>query len=220
MSPGEGTPLDFLDTRLCVKNLPKHCDGARLREHFAARGEVTDAKILRTRCEQRGCASVSPADVQGASDGRSRQIAFVGFKTAAQASEAVRYFNRSFMDTSRLEVAVRLLLRALRPPSRHPSWPARQDRRPPGRGASTAQGAPAMTVRRLSTRRLRPRRVLAAQLRGTLLTRRRCRRPLRPRCARGRLHGRRLLLRAPERRLQPGALRRRRRTRSWRSSWR
>ena len=37
------------DTRVCVKNLPRHCSDARLREHFAARGEVTDAKILRTR---------------------------------------------------------------------------------------------------------------------------------------------------------------------------
>lgn len=43
-------------TRVCVKNVPRHCTDARLREHFAARGEVTDAKILRT-----GCASVARA---------------------------------------------------------------------------------------------------------------------------------------------------------------
>ncbi len=41
------------------------------------------------------------------SDGRSRQIAFIGFKTGAQAAEAVRYFNRTFMDTSRLDVTAR-----------------------------------------------------------------------------------------------------------------
>ena len=37
-------------TRLCVKNLPKHVDAARLREHFAARGEVTDTKVMKARC--------------------------------------------------------------------------------------------------------------------------------------------------------------------------
>jgi multiple RNA-binding domain-containing protein 1 len=68
-----------------------HCDAARLREHFSARGEVTDAKVLRT------------------SDGRSRQIAFIGFKTPCQAQEAVKYFSRTFLDTSRLEVEARAL---------------------------------------------------------------------------------------------------------------
>ena len=37
-------------SRLCVKNIPKHLKDDRLREHFAARGEVTDVKILKTRC--------------------------------------------------------------------------------------------------------------------------------------------------------------------------
>jgi len=121
MSPGEGNAIvarDSGETRLCIKNLPKHCDGARLREHFSARGEVTDAKVLRTRREQAWSWLMRAADAHPVSDGRSRQIAFVGFKTAAQASEAVRYFNRSFMDTSRLEVAVRPLLRLLGAPSR------------------------------------------------------------------------------------------------------
>lgn len=36
-------------SRLCVKNLPKYVDDRRLREHFAAKGEVTDAKVMRTR---------------------------------------------------------------------------------------------------------------------------------------------------------------------------
>jgi multiple RNA-binding domain-containing protein 1 len=35
-------------SRICVKNLPKHVDERRLREHFSAKGEVTDAKIMRT----------------------------------------------------------------------------------------------------------------------------------------------------------------------------
>jgi len=42
-------------SRLCVKNVPKHLvDSARLREHFARQGEVTDCKILKTRCERAG----------------------------------------------------------------------------------------------------------------------------------------------------------------------
>lgn len=36
-------------SRICIKNLPKHVDAARLREHFAARGEVTDAKVQQER---------------------------------------------------------------------------------------------------------------------------------------------------------------------------
>ncbi len=36
-------------SRICVKNLPKYVDDRRLREHFAAKGEVTDAKVMRTR---------------------------------------------------------------------------------------------------------------------------------------------------------------------------
>lgn len=36
-------------SRLIIKGLPKHADEARLRDHFSTRGEVTDAKVLRTR---------------------------------------------------------------------------------------------------------------------------------------------------------------------------
>lgn len=38
-----------ITSRICVKNLPKYVDDRRLREHFEAKGEVTDAKIMRTR---------------------------------------------------------------------------------------------------------------------------------------------------------------------------
>ena len=37
-------------SRLCVKNIPKYVDEKRLREFFSAKGEVTDVKILRTKC--------------------------------------------------------------------------------------------------------------------------------------------------------------------------
>jgi multiple RNA-binding domain-containing protein 1 len=34
-------------SRLIVKNIPKHITEERLREHFAKKGLVTDAKIMR-----------------------------------------------------------------------------------------------------------------------------------------------------------------------------
>ena len=73
-------------SRLCVKNVPKHLKDDRLREHFAAMGEVTDVKIVRT------------------ADGTSRQMAFVGYKTEAMATKALKYFDKTFIDTSRVEV--------------------------------------------------------------------------------------------------------------------
>ncbi len=83
---GDGDDAAAPSSRLCVKNVPKHLKDGRLREHFAVMGEVTDVKIVRT------------------ADGTSRQMAFVGFKTEEMASEALKYFNGTFIDTSRVEV--------------------------------------------------------------------------------------------------------------------
>ncbi|GIL52539.1 hypothetical protein Vafri_8379 [Volvox africanus] len=73
-------------SRLCVKNFPKYVDEARLKEFFSAKGEVTDVKVLRTK------------------DGRSRQLGFIGFKSVDEAAAALRYYNRSYMDTAKLAV--------------------------------------------------------------------------------------------------------------------
>ena len=37
-------------SRIIVKNLPKYADESRLREFFGSHGEVTDTKVVRTRC--------------------------------------------------------------------------------------------------------------------------------------------------------------------------
>ena len=39
-------------SRIIIKNLPKHIDERRLREHFSAKGEVTDAKVKRRGTQQ------------------------------------------------------------------------------------------------------------------------------------------------------------------------
>lgn len=79
-------------SRICVKNLPKYVAEDRLREVFSQKGEITDAKLMRTK------------------DGKSRQFAFIGFRTESEAEEAIKYFNKSFLDTSRItcEIAHKL----------------------------------------------------------------------------------------------------------------
>ncbi|ONI11422.1 hypothetical protein PRUPE_4G106000 [Prunus persica] len=71
-------------SRICVKNLPKHVNESRLREFFSEKGEITDAKLMRTK------------------EGKSRQFAFIGFRTESESEEAMKYYNRSFLDTCRI----------------------------------------------------------------------------------------------------------------------
>ncbi|CAH9107130.1 unnamed protein product [Cuscuta europaea] len=91
-------------SRICVKNLPKYVAEDRLREFFSEKGEVTDAKLMRTP------------------DGKSRQFAFVGFRMEQEADEAIKYFNRSFLDTCQITCEIARKLgdpNAPRPWSRH-----------------------------------------------------------------------------------------------------
>ncbi|XP_006827686.3 LOW QUALITY PROTEIN: multiple RNA-binding domain-containing protein 1 [Amborella trichopoda] len=75
-------------SRICVKNLPKYVTEDRLREFFSQKGEITDAKLMRTK------------------DGKSRQFAFIGFRTEEEAKEAIKYFHNSYLDTSRITCEV------------------------------------------------------------------------------------------------------------------
>ncbi|CAN6229503.1 unnamed protein product [Urochloa humidicola] len=77
-----------MSSRLCVKNLPKGADERRLREVFSRKGEVTDAKVIRTK------------------DGKSRQFAFIGFRTKEDAEEALKYFNNTYIDTCKISCEV------------------------------------------------------------------------------------------------------------------
>lgn len=78
-------------SRLIVKNLPKHLKEQDLQRHFESNKElacvVTDAKIM-------------------LKNNRSRLFGFVGFKSDAQATAALKYFQNSYLHTSKLQVDV------------------------------------------------------------------------------------------------------------------
>ena len=72
-------------TRLCVKNIPKHCNEVRLRKHFEPY-QVNDVRVMRTK------------------DGRPRNFGFLGFHSAEAAEQARIQFNNSYMDMSKISV--------------------------------------------------------------------------------------------------------------------
>ncbi|KAJ3296457.1 hypothetical protein HK104_001596, partial [Borealophlyctis nickersoniae] len=73
-------------SRLIVKNLPKHYNADRFREHFGQKGEVTDVKLVQTK------------------DGQFRRFGYVGFKTEKEAKAALKHFNGTYIDTSKIIV--------------------------------------------------------------------------------------------------------------------
>ena len=75
-------------SRLIVKGLPPYLTDVRLREHFAQKGSVTDAKLMKRP------------------DGTSRRFGFVGYRTEEEAQEAKDYFDRTYIDTARISVAI------------------------------------------------------------------------------------------------------------------
>ncbi|CAH9138526.1 unnamed protein product [Cuscuta epithymum] len=75
-------------SRICVKNLPAYVSKDRLREHFSLKGEITDIKLIHTQ------------------DGKSRQVGYVGYRTDQEAGEALKYFDKSFMDTCRISCEI------------------------------------------------------------------------------------------------------------------
>ncbi|KAG2133823.1 uncharacterized protein EDB93DRAFT_1173636 [Suillus bovinus] len=79
-------------SRLIVKNLPAYLTPDRLRAHFAQQGApsgtITDVKISHKQ------------------DGTSRRFGFVGFKTDQEANAARDWFDRTFIDSTRINVVV------------------------------------------------------------------------------------------------------------------
>jgi multiple RNA-binding domain-containing protein 1 len=76
------------NSRIIVKNLPKHLKHDRFKALFSSQGgTVTDVKLL-------------------LKDGVSRRIGFVGYKSDEEAAAAVKYFNKTYIDTSRIIVEI------------------------------------------------------------------------------------------------------------------
>ncbi|KAI0444356.1 MRD1-like protein [Xylaria telfairii] len=68
-------------SRIFVRGLPPTISEAELRKHFSAKGNVSDIKCF-----------------------PQKRIGYVGFKTPQEAAAAVKYFNRSFIRMSKINV--------------------------------------------------------------------------------------------------------------------
>ncbi|KAJ3917189.1 hypothetical protein F5877DRAFT_45094 [Lentinula edodes] len=79
-------------SRLIVKNLPPYVTPARLQQHF----------------EQKGSPAGTLTDVKVAfkNDGTSRRFGFVGYKTNEEALTAKEWFDKTFVDSSKISVNI------------------------------------------------------------------------------------------------------------------
>lgn len=74
-------------SRIIVKGLPKYTTEDDLRKHFSKNGgSVTDVKLMKKP------------------NGESRRFAFIGYKSDEDAKKATSYYNKSFIDTARIDV--------------------------------------------------------------------------------------------------------------------
>ena len=69
-----------------MKNLPRKITEEKFREVFSAKGEITDARLIFTK------------------DGQFRRFGFIGYRNEEDAANAVQHFNRTFINTARLDV--------------------------------------------------------------------------------------------------------------------
>lgn len=74
-------------SRLIVKNLPKVVSEQKLRSLFSQKGTITDVQLKYK-------------------DGKFRQFAFIGYENDESAQEAVKFFNDTFVGTSKIRVEV------------------------------------------------------------------------------------------------------------------
>ncbi|XP_073834276.1 probable RNA-binding protein 19 [Musca autumnalis] len=73
-------------SRIIVKQLPKNVTEDKLRSLFGQKGTITDMQLKYTP------------------DGKFRQFCFIGYQTEDEAAEAIKYFNNSTIQTSRIRV--------------------------------------------------------------------------------------------------------------------
>ena len=75
-------------SRIIVKNLPGRISESRLKDLFSTCGDITDVKLVKTQ------------------SGVFRRFAFVGYALDTQAQEAVKHFNKTFVNSSKIEVEI------------------------------------------------------------------------------------------------------------------
>jgi multiple RNA-binding domain-containing protein 1 len=79
-------------SRLIVKNLPSYITPALLKEHFSQskgpEGTITDVKVVLKQ------------------DGTARRFGFVGFKTDEEALKAKEWYDKTFVDSTRIRVEI------------------------------------------------------------------------------------------------------------------
>ena len=78
MGPATLAPLP---SRIFVKNLPPNIREEDFKKHFAQLAQPTDTKLI-----------------------AKRRIGYVGYRSAEEASKAVKYYNRSFIRMSKIAV--------------------------------------------------------------------------------------------------------------------
>ncbi|WBW72617.1 ribosome biogenesis RNA-binding protein Mrd1 [Schizosaccharomyces osmophilus] len=96
-------------SRIIIKNLPSYYEKEQLSKYLKSQSnlgvEITDVSVAKTK------------------DGVSRRFAFIGFKNEQDAEKTVRYLDRSYIDSSRVEARVALDFQTanekLRPWSKH-----------------------------------------------------------------------------------------------------
>ena len=75
-------------SRVIVKHLPRRATEAQLREQFSQCGEITDVKLVKSRA------------------GVFRHFGFIGFVSETQAEAAVKHFNDTYIQASKISVEV------------------------------------------------------------------------------------------------------------------
>ncbi|XP_046556854.1 probable RNA-binding protein 19 [Haliotis rubra] len=73
-------------SRIIVKNLPKGTKDEKLRELFSQKGEVTDLSMKYTK------------------NGVFRNFAFIGFKSEKSALQAIKHFNNTYFNSTKMQV--------------------------------------------------------------------------------------------------------------------
>ena len=81
-----------MSSRLIVKNIPAYVTNDKLKSHFLQKGgpggNVTDVKV-----------ATKP-------NGTSRRFAFIGYKSEEEAAKAKNWFDRTYIDSTRISVLV------------------------------------------------------------------------------------------------------------------